>query len=144
ASRPEDFLGQPNRAANRAGELIVAQVIRWAWGRPGAEGTRVGYRVAGIPERHAIIAVGPGLGSDIDDAASGRAVFSRIRRTLYGASLPRLRREAHDCARDADAGVVDAVRQHHRAAGPPAIDTQVESGYRLIGGDSGILAAGVP
>ena len=79
---------------------------------------------------------------DIDHAAACRPELGRIGRRLNREFLYRFGRKAHDLARNADAGIVDPVGQHDRAAGPATIYAQVKSRNRKIRRHARILASG--
>ena len=133
---------QVDGAAQRERRLVRAQVVLGAE-HADAPGLRVGRGVARVPEGLPVELVRAGLGREVDDAAAAHAVLGGVGGGLHGELLHRLRREADDLARDADAGVARAVGEDGGAARSAAVQAQVVAGGGRAGSDRGVFAAGV-
>ena len=135
--------GYDDGAAGGDRHLIGAQVVLRAVRIRERERRRVPFRVAVVPQRGSRQAVRPGLRRRVDDAAAGLPELRGVRGRLRREFLDGFGREAHDGAGQPNAGVVDAVGEDRRAAGPPAVDAEIEPRDRCAGCDRRILAAHV-
>ena len=122
-------LGDDDRAAQHACELIPSKIVHGAVDCRLRKGSGVRVGIAQIPEGETAVAIGSGFGCDTDNPATASAILRIEAVGLHSNLLYGFRRKGHRFASQTHARVVDSVGNHAGASCTAAVHLQVITGH---------------